>query len=222
MDYNLDFRNLMKEFYSGYATHQLVLIDILKRINKPMLELGAGDYSTPLIHDILKDKKIRILTLDHDKDWLNKYEYLRNEFHDFKCISNTDIQKFYDEDSEQWGLVFIDYGTEDPGDPWRARINALLKYSKTADYIILHDCDALVMGDNPFGETIKPINIEECYTGIRNYNKIFKYWIEFFVDGWQSFHPPVLLASNKICLDNIKIDGMIISNESKCNNTSSL
>lgn len=206
-----DFTNLMKELYSGYATHQMVLRKILKRVRRPVLELGAGDYSTPLIHESFKG---RILTLDHDQEWLNKYEHLKSDFHDFKCVSNADIQRFYDEDNEHWGLVFVDYGTENPDDPWRARINALLKYNKTADYIILHDCDALVIGDNPFGEIIKPINIEECDTGIRTYNKIFKYWIEFFVDGWQYFHPPVLLASNKICLDKIKVDGMIISNES--------
>jgi len=206
----------MKEFYSGYGTHQMVLLETLRRVKGPVLELGAGDYSTELIHNALKGRNIKILTLDHDQEWLSKYDHLNSEFHDLKCVGNEDIQEFYDNDNQYWGLVFIDYGTEDPDDPWRARINAMLKYNRSADYIILHDCDALLIGENPFGEIIRPLDHENCDTGLRDYSKIFRYWIEFFIEGWQSFHPPVLLGSNKICLVDFNVPGMIISNKYGC------
>jgi hypothetical protein len=209
------FLELMKEQYSGFGTHQMVLLEALKSIKGPVLELGAGEYSTVLIHKALPG--VKILTLDHDPEWLSKYEYLKNEFHEFRCVSNEDIQEFYDNDTQHWGLVFIDYGTENPDDPWRARIGAMLKYNKSADYIILHDCDALLKGENPFGTIIRPLDVDTCDMGIRDYSKVFRYWIEFFVEGWQSFHPPVLIGSNKINLDDFHPPGMIISNRNGIN-----
>ena len=195
----------------GFASHQLVLSDTLKKVNKPILELGAGLHSTEMIHDISKKRGIKVLTLESDKEWLIKYEHLKTGLHDLQ--HGGDIKKFYAEDNEQWGLVFVDSTYNANPDPWWARKAALLKYKDTADYVVLHDCDAIVVGENEFGETIEPINSDEHDPGIRDYSKTFKYWIEFFVDGWKQWHPPTLLASNKICLDDIqKIDGMIISN----------
>ena len=31
----------------NYGSHRLVLAEVLKRTTKPILELGAGDFSTP-------------------------------------------------------------------------------------------------------------------------------------------------------------------------------
>ena len=208
-----DFMNYMygKELNgSGWATHQMVLLDTLKRINKPVLELGSGNNSTIQIHNALKNKNIRILTIEQDQKWLNKFTHLKSDLHDFKCIDDSNIQKFCDTDNENWGLAFIDCPT------WDARKIALQKYSNVAEYVILHDCDAIVIGDDTFGKESKRIDPVNHDPGIRDYSKTFKYWIEFFVDGWRRQHPPVLLASNKICLDNIKgVQGMIISQRNK-------
>ena len=77
----------------------------------------------------------------------------------------------------------------------------------------MHDCDYLLSYNESFGEIISPINPNKHDPGIRDYSKTFKYWIEFFIEDWGQRHPPVLLASNKICLNNIKdVYGMIISN----------
>jgi len=207
-----DFMNLIHsgpKAGSGYATHQLVLLDTLKKVNKPVLELGAGMHSTVQIHNILQNKGIKALTIEGKSEWLSKFIHLKTDLHNFKQINDTAIQKFYDSDEEQWGLVFIDNPT------WDMRKVAILKYKDTVDYIILHDCDYLVEGNDIFGEgeQVKPTNPDDHEPGVRNYSKTFKYWIEFFVEGWEQWHPPVLLASNKICLDNIqRINGMVISN----------
>jgi len=200
-----------EEYRAGWGTHQLVLFAALQKVNKSVLELGAGVFSTNQMHDILKDRGIKLLTIESDRKWLGKYKYLKTDLHDLRYIK--DIEKFYAEDTEQWGLVFIDNNYTKDSDVWWGRKAAITKYKDIADYIILHDCDAVLINDNTFGKAIKPIDPEKHDPGIRDYSKAFKYWIEFFIDGWGRTKPPVLLASNKICLDDIQgIDRMIIAN----------
>jgi hypothetical protein len=183
----------------NYSTHQLVLLEVLKRISKPILELGAGDYSTPQIHN----HGGKILTIDDSQQWVDKYINLKSKDHTFCCFDNIQLQKFYDNDDEQWGLVFIDNGT------WEARNGAVKKYKDVADYVILHDCDYYPKMST-FGREIRPMNFRARDMGERNYNDIFKYWVEFFVQGWKSEYPPTLVGSNKIDLKDLAVEGMIV------------
>jgi len=201
------FKERMKKKHSGWGTHQAVLLDTLGRTDKPVLELGAGLWSTEQLHNILKNRGIRILTIDANKEWLDKYIYLETKLHDLRWIADADMPAFYEQDDTEWGLVFIDNST------WVARKLAIDKYKDVADYIVIHDCDAILKKDHTYGDAITPINGAKGDPGVRDYRKTFKYWIEFFIEDWEQRHPPVLLASNKVCLDNIEeIYGMIISN----------
>jgi len=196
---------------TGWGSHKFVVEHIIKELtNKSVLELGSGDYSTKLIHDLLNDEKSKILTVDTDYSWLEKYLYLKNEKHDFKYFPIEEINSFFESDKNNWGLVFVDSGT------WDSRLSAIMKYKDTADYVILHDCDYFA-NTKMIGETIKPVNQSENDMGIRDYGKnIFKYWVELTLNDWyeyDSWIPPTLLGSNKHPLDNITVDNMIIINK---------
>jgi hypothetical protein len=198
---------------NGFGSHKFVLehmINILE--NKTVLELGSGDYSTKLIHDIVGGVNGKIITIDTDSNWLNRYMDLKNDNHDLIHYDIDKLHEFFDNDTNDWGLVFVDSGT------WDSRVMAMEKYAKTADYIILHDCDYFP-NYNIIGKTIKPVNINEKDMGIRDYGTdMFKNWVEFSLDDWftyGSWMPPTLVGSNKHNLDNLKIDNMIITNKSK-------
>jgi len=191
-----------------YGSHRFVVEEILKRVTKPVLELGAGDFSTVQIHEALKNKKISITTIDDSEEWLNKYCKLESKLHKLLLKNDEGIREFYKNDSTKYGLVFIDLGK------WELRVDAVMKYKNVADYIILHDCN--YYPDNGiFGKTIKKINVAYRIKGVRNYSDVFKYWIEFFMKDWNIHSPPTLLGSNKICLDNINISGMEAVNRNK-------
>lgn len=201
------FRDKMKKKHSGWGTHQLVLLDALGRTDKPVLELGSGIWSTVQIHDALKNRDIKILTIESKQKWFNQYLYLKTKLHDLRHVNDTDMPAFYEHDDVEWGLVFIDNPT------WTARKLAVQKYKGVADYVVLHDCDYILEKNHTYGRIIKRINAAEKDPGIRDYSKTFKYWIEFFIEDWGHRHPPVLLASNRVCLDDIKeVCGMIIAN----------
>lgn len=107
------------------ATHQRVLREYISRTGKPILELGSGDNSTRQIHEWTEN---RILTIDDNATWLNKYLDLKDERHDFRMLND-----YQDED---WGLVFVDLIN------WDLRKEAILKY-KDADYVVIHDAERM-------------------------------------------------------------------------------
>ena len=183
----------------SYATHQLVLAEVLKRVSKPVLELGAGDFSTELIHN----HGGKIITIDDDEQWIKRYVHLKTADHKFFLFDKVQIYKFYEKEEEDWGLVFIDNGT------WEARNGAVKKYKDVADYLILHDCDYYPTMST-FGKVIRPMNFKARDMGKRTYDDVFKYWVEFFVQGWKSQSPPTLVGSNKICLDDLFVEGMVV------------
>jgi hypothetical protein len=190
-----------------YGSHRFVLNEILKRVTKPVLELGAGDHSTIQIDEALKDRKIVITTIDDSKVWLSRYWKLESEKHKLLFKSISEIREFYKNDNTEYGLVFIDLGD------WGLRAEAINKYKDTADYIILHDCNYFPE-NGFFGTSTKLINKRTYKPGIRNYDDVFKYWTEYFMEGWNRYSPPTLLGSNKICLKKIVVEKMFISNES--------
>ena len=190
----------------NYGSHRLVLAEVLKRTTKPILELGAGDFSTPLIHIETKSKKI--VTIDDSKMWLSKFWRLETDWHKFMVLDEEETMEFYKKDNVKWGLVFIDNST------WELRFAAIMKYKDIADYIILHDCN-YYPDNNIFGATTEKINVKFRRKGVRDYSDVFKYWIEFFMHGYRMESPPTLLGSNTICLDDFRVDKMEIANRNK-------
>lgn len=170
-----------------YGSHQKVLFDMIARTNGPILELGSGDFSTAQLHELLEGRKFT--TYDNNQEWLNKYIYLQNDFHAFVC---TDAKTFYENDTEHWGLVFIDNGV------WEDRFDALYKYKDTADYVVIHDSEVMVE-ELLVNKELKSIV----------WSDIFKYWKEFHLVDGLPLSPYTLVGSNKFDITNIVIKGMI-------------
>jgi len=108
------------------ATHQDILREYVNKTRKPILELGAGDSSTRQLHAWTDN---HILTVDHDANWLDKYEDLKCERHDFQLLASLD--EWSDGD---WGIVFIDLIN------WKLRKDAIYLF-RNADYVIIHDSE---------------------------------------------------------------------------------
>lgn len=95
------------------------------RTTGPILEVGAGLFSTPVLHGFCKRNKRLLYTVERDPEWLAKFEEYKSDFH---VISP-------EEPPLDWfSLALID-GPEDQRvwwiDQWGWRI----------EYLILHDAD---------------------------------------------------------------------------------
>src|SRR5678816_1277742 len=78
------------------ASHQRCLIAAMMRTTGPVLELGVGWYSTPLLHEICKVQKRKLLTFDNNSDWLVQFLPLRSEYHYLNLV-------------QWWGDFYYDY-----------------------------------------------------------------------------------------------------------------
>lgn len=185
-------------------THQPILLDIIRRTDGPILELGAGDYSTRQIHEVAGQRKI--LTIDHDRIWLRKYSHLKTYFHKFILVNNKDIKGYYLKDNDHWSVVFID------NIHWDFRVPAIMRYKDTADYLVIHDTQFAANTGN-WGKEIRPVIWNDW--GERDFSDTFKYWIEFMPANWIADYPTTVLGSNKHDLGDIEVKDMIIINRNK-------
>lgn len=115
-----------------YATHQRLLTKYLIRTTGPIVELGCGDYSTPIIHEIAAAQGRTVRTLESDAGWLNKFADMKTEWHTMEHVASWDAVEY----SGRIGLAFID---QTPG---HTRPIEFMKLREVADVLILHDTEA--------------------------------------------------------------------------------
>ncbi|HUX17298.1 MAG TPA: hypothetical protein VMW52_12555 [Phycisphaerae bacterium] len=118
----------------GYGTHLPALIHCVLRTSGPILELGAGRFSTPILHQLCSADQRRIVTAEEPGDWLATYEHLRTDWHEF--IRSYDAEVI---DAIQWSVVLIDHAMD--------RRNAdLQRLADRASFIVVHDTNCTKYG----------------------------------------------------------------------------
>jgi hypothetical protein len=139
-----------------YGTHMAPLLTAVAYTTGPILELGCGDYSTPLLHALCSKTHRFLLSADTDKKWLHLFMDLENWWHQFKYVP------VYEDDWERnpkphlwdevgagtrWGVVLIDHR------PGERRAVDIKRLKDQADILVVHDAQELgynyasVMGD---------------------------------------------------------------------------
>jgi len=118
----------------GYGSHCPILYELMKHIQGPVLELGCGDFSTPLLCDIAKDDIL--VSLESEQEWYDQMVtrgYHANPKHSIIYVADWD--KMFVEIEQYWTLIFVDHnGTR--------RVNDALLLKNRCDIMILHDTDA--------------------------------------------------------------------------------
>jgi hypothetical protein len=120
------------------ATHQRLLIAAALRTVGPILELGCGAYSTPLLHEIARAQSRLCVTADNNPDWLSQWKRLQNTHHEIWEVGWWG--DFYrlaagGHFATRWGLVFVDHGQP------IEREYAVRALIDAADVFVLHDTE---------------------------------------------------------------------------------
>lgn len=68
------------------ASHQRALLAACLRTRGPILELGVGWYSTPLLHEIGCALRREVITVDNNPQWLNEFMPLACEWHSLHLV----------------------------------------------------------------------------------------------------------------------------------------
>lgn len=131
----------------GYYSHYPVLARALAMTTGPVLELGMGWGSTPLLHAMCANKR-DLISFETDPQWLARFQPLAygpedieeyflglscHQFElagDWKAWMNSGWPTM-----QHWSVVFIDCA------PGEIRKDLALKLKDHAEFVILHDAE---------------------------------------------------------------------------------
>lgn len=181
----------MEETYKThpYYTHQPFFIEIIKFTNGNILECGCGVGSTKMIKEQIKNTNRKLVSLESNLVWLNKYMHLSDDSHELYHIDadnddnietgNKWVEFIKQNNLNNFEIVFLD------SSPWLSRKCCFDYYLNKAKIIIIHDFDYFP-NNNIIGSVI---NKETKY-----YNGKYQEKINCNLDGivknYKLFYPP--------------------------------
>lgn len=118
-----------------YSTFLPMLLEAMARTNGDVLELGAGVFSTPLLHWLCERQRRNLLTIDNSLRWLRfARQYLRTDSHQFQFVENWEDAHSYI--NKEWDVALIDHS------PSGRRIEEIKKLADKVKYLVVHDSES--------------------------------------------------------------------------------
>lgn len=129
-----------------HGTHLPLLVAAVARTTGDVLELGCGNYSTLVLHELCKALNRRLWTYDSDPAWLDQFMHLASDGHQLFPVDKDhwDSAAIH----RPWGCAFVDHAGPDSGRGER-RIVEIGRLAKWADAIVVHDTEEAGYGYEP-------------------------------------------------------------------------
>ena len=115
----------------AWTTYMGTLIRVLNISQGDVVELGAGPFSTPLLHWVCKDMHRKLISLENNPEYFLFAKQFRSYFH--STIFVKDWDKI--DSKTHRGLVFVDHRPEA-----RRPIEAI-RFNNSAYYVVIHDTE---------------------------------------------------------------------------------
>lgn len=135
------------------ATHQCILAGIVSQTTGPVLELGVGYYSTPILHFMCQNRPL--LSVESHLAWHEFFAIpFRNGMHDFYFARTGLPSEIFEVDKYKdlkWDVAFVDHS------PSNDRVKCVEALRSKAKYIVCHDTEpgAVVYEWNGIFDTFK-------------------------------------------------------------------
>lgn len=165
-----------------YGSHLVPLLGALANTSGPVLECGTGLFSTPILHTLCAPTRRRLVSLETDGAWMEKFVELRRPWHEVTLIDDW-AKTLTQRPEPEWAVVLVD------NNPHESRQDVLTVLANKAIVLVLHDsqcCDGGFDGWHVFRD-------QQPYLGL------FKYKRHFEMN--QERYPRTTLLSNRVPLD---------------------
>lgn len=122
---------------SAFETHRPVLCEAVLRVREGIiLELGAGDGSTPALHAVSLATGRPVITLEHDRAWIERFTHLRSVNHAVVHVPSwTDLDSPVFQ-SLPYAIAFVDHA------PHARRIVDIAWLAQRAQVVVVHDTES--------------------------------------------------------------------------------
>jgi len=145
------------------GTHFPVLATMVINTSGPVLEMGCGDYSTPLLHALCAPQKRLLVSTDVDKQWISHFLDLECDWHKFIHVHAYETKDprndwYYCADHDawkvvggdtHWSVVLIDHT------PGMQRVLDIVRLRNNTDIFVVHDSEDPRYGYEPVLNTFK-------------------------------------------------------------------
>ncbi len=134
-----------------WATHLPALMACAAATKGPILECGAGIWSTPILHALCAPSKRPLLTVESNGEWIERFRYLASPSHELQAIVDWNVLP-----EGKWSVAFVDHGQAP-----RGPVIAALR--ERAGIVVMHDSECDYCG---YSEPLR--SFDWCYTHIRS------------------------------------------------------
>lgn len=118
-------------YSANWGSHLPILVKVVNRSEGPILEMGTGLFSTPILHWLCLDQKRELVSYDNTRQYYEMNKTFESPTHRLLYVDN-DAWDMADID-KHWGLVFIDHHPS-----LRRGVDAI-RLANLADYVVMHD-----------------------------------------------------------------------------------
>jgi hypothetical protein len=116
-----------------WSIHVPALAATVAATTGPVLELGCGLYSTPLLHLLCADRLL--VSVEQDPGWASRFEDLRVPGrHELVLTRSWEDLAWLERVA--WDVVFVDHA------PARRRVVDLARLRSAARFLVVHDTEA--------------------------------------------------------------------------------
>lgn len=120
-----------KHFRASDGSHLPILIKLVLMTDGPILELGTGFYSTPVLHWLCAEKKRKIVSYESQEAFVEVAKNYLTDFHEIHLVDDWSKINI----SQHWSIVLIDHW------PSSQRKVEMARVANNADYVIVHDSE---------------------------------------------------------------------------------
>lgn len=117
------------KFGMGWSSFFPILIKAVQNTDGPVLELGSGLFSTPLLHWLCAKQGRKLVTYTDQQEDYKFARKFRTETHEVNFVTDWDKAEF---DKTKWSVVLVDHTD-------KRRAKDAIRLKNSAQYIILHD-----------------------------------------------------------------------------------
>lgn len=127
-----------------YATHLPLLTAAVAHTDGPVLELGCGAFSTPLLHALCSDGR-PLVSYEADRPWYDQFKSFHRGAHQVLPVDDWDkLPLDFD-----WAVAFVDHA------PAARRAIDIKRLKPWARLIVVHDTEHRLYDLEPVLSTFK-------------------------------------------------------------------
>lgn len=119
------------KLYKQSSTHFPLLIKCVLATDGPILEMGTGFFSTPLLHWLASERQRLLISYDDNYDFYTMARRFQNRYHRIRLIEDWNKLDI----GGHWSVALIDQSRKS-----RAPMAIYLK--DKVDYVVIHDTNA--------------------------------------------------------------------------------